>query len=48
MLNFNNLNLIIWHKLTPAEQSFYIESFITHIGADVDTRTPDEVFAPKE
>ena len=50
MLKENNLNLITWHKLTPGEQSFYIEGYLKQLNIDTDTatQTPEQMFPEKE
>jgi hypothetical protein len=50
MLKDNNLNLVTWHKLTPAEQRFYIEGYLKSLDIDTDTvdQTPEQMFPQEE
>ena len=50
MLKDNYLNLLTWHKLTPSEQSFYIEGYLKSLDIDTDTvgKTPEQMFPQEE
>lgn len=49
MMAHYGLNLLIWRKLTPAQQTLYLEGFLKHTGVDSESpKTPEEMFTPEE
>ena len=47
MLAHSNLNLILWDKLTSAQQLFYWEAHAVKLGVNTDIDdTPEEMFSP--